>query len=395
MPTEKRPSSAPKHQRLVIAGRFALRAPFWHQTSYCVRIRDLRTGKMFKFCTGKGSKAAATRAAVQFAEEQARDVPTVVSISIAKAAEEWLSTRRLRPSATRDYKGMLGQMTGNVHELTPQAFEKVLAKRPAARTRKKYIVCTRAFYRWAIRRGYAAEDPTADAKAGKIEEKERPSLSVEQAQAFLIACRNPDKRRFGYRNRKPGEDQQAQSKRTLERLWRAVLLGFYTGLRLGNIVTLRWPDIDLAARFIRIPGDRSKSGRVIAVPLKKELAALMVAWPREDGPVIGPAVEDLGKSFDSAVRRASEGFPRVTFHSTRHTFASWALRATKNLALVAELLGHSRKAATVSHRYVHFEPEDLLAAVDALPWIATSPEPPKEGSAPAARAGGKGTRPGA
>lgn len=62
----------------------------------------------------------------------------------------------------------------------------------------------------------------------------------------------------------------------------------------------------------------------------------------------------------------------VTFHTLRHTFASWAIMTLKELQ---ELLGHSSLAMTM--RYAHLAPEHLRTAVSRLEGL-TGSEPTKE-----------------
>jgi site-specific recombinase XerD len=76
--------------------------------------------------------------------------------------------------------------------------------------------------------------------------------------------------------------------------------------------------------------------------------------------------------YNNAVEAAE--LDDVTFHTLRHTFASWAVMRGVTLKELQELLGHSSLAMTM--RYAHLAPEHLRTAVGRLEGL-TSIEPTK------------------
>lgn len=155
-----------------------------------------------------------------------------------------------------------------------------------------------------------------------------------------------------------------------------VLLAINTGLRRGELLQLRWRDLDLQRRMLTVRGEGTKTRQTRHVPLNTEATLLMKAWrPR----VLDPAWCVFGGSTAStplaSVKNAWHGVvvgAKVTsfrFHDLRHTFASKLVMAGVDLNTVRELLGHKSVAMTL--RYAHLAPEHKAAAVEAL--VASKP----------------------
>src|SRR5712692_7155854 len=162
-----------------------------------------------------------------------------------------------------------------------------------------------------------------------------------------------------------------------------IVLAAHTGLRRGSLFNLRWEQVDLENRVMRIP--RTKSGRPLSLPLNatalKTLKALDEAktpesqyvFPHKSGPNAGEPVQDIKNGFHAALAIAEiEDF---TWHDLRHTFASWLMMRGASLRSVAELLGHQSMKMTM--RYAHLSPAFLSAQVSLL-----DPPPPTAPSAP-------------
>jgi integrase len=143
-----------------------------------------------------------------------------------------------------------------------------------------------------------------------------------------------------------------------DRLYALWPLIAYRGLRRGEAVSLAWADVDLAGGSVRVAGTKSEtSQRTVSLDAAtvgelrahrtRQLAerrAWGQAWTdtgqvfaREDGTLLAPNV--VSDRFDRLVRVT--GIPPIRLHDLRHTAASPAYRATRNLKMVSELLGHS------------------------------------------------------
>jgi len=188
--------------------------------------------------------------------------------------------------------------------------------------------------------------------------------------------RTPKKEKTLPRHLRPGEVERVldapSADRPLERRDRALLeLLYATGLRVGELVSLNWRDLDLGARVLRVVG---KGGKERMVPFGKPAAAALRAWladweehvddsaAGEDPVFLNSRGARLG---DRSVRRildrhtAAAGVPAgVHPHTLRHTFATHMLEEGADLRTIQELLGHSSLATT--QRYTHVEIERLL-----------------------------------
>jgi len=149
-----------------------------------------------------------------------------------------------------------------------------------------------------------------------------------------------------------------------------VLAALHTGIRRGNLLRLRWEQLDLGERKITIPAEETKAGVELEIPVHVELAEVLRGLLRgrdklnPEAPVIGIELKELKKSFQSAARRADLG--HVRFHDLRHTAATWwGERCTH--AVLQQLLGHA--PGTISLRYVHVPFARLRQVVDRMPGL--------------------------
>lgn len=81
---------------------------------------------------------------------------------------------------------------------------------------------------------------------------------------------------------------------------------------------------------------------------------------------------DPRQSYRAAVRRAR--LDDVTFHTLRHTFASWAMMRGASIKELQELLGHA--SLTMTMRYAHLSPERLRTAVSRLDGLTSGTPAP-------------------
>jgi integrase len=148
-----------------------------------------------------------------------------------------------------------------------------------------------------------------------------------------------------------------------------VVMALNTGMRKGEILKLKWENVDLQNNFILLNQDQTKNAERKEIPINSTLReSLKSVTRRLDIPYVfyNPKTEkpykNMVKSFDSALRRA--GIKDFVFHDLRHTFASRLVIAGVDLATVRELLGH--KTLTMTLRYSHLAPSHKVKAVDLL-----------------------------
>ena len=147
----------------------------------------------------------------------------------------------------------------------------------------------------------------------------------------------------------------------------AVLLALTTGARRMEVWALERDDIDLKNGFVTFR--KTKTGAVRSVPIHGEaLELLRKRTPRIDTPLIFPSKKnpsvpfDFRAPFEAAVKKAK--IENFTWHSLRHSSASFLIMAGVDLRTVAELLGH--KSITMTQRYTHLAPTHLSDAVKSM-----------------------------
>lgn len=141
----------------------------------------------------------------------------------------------------------------------------------------------------------------------------------------------------------------------------------FTGLRYSDLKQLKWGNIE-----------KSQSGTVLRIEAMKKtekpvtipLGTNAMAWMPERGDkTLDDFVFDIGTCggcnavLKTMAKRAGIN-KRVSFHTSRHCFATLALAATNDIATVSELLGHSSVATT--QIYAEVLMEDKIAAVNKL-----------------------------
>lgn len=142
-----------------------------------------------------------------------------------------------------------------------------------------------------------------------------------------------------------------------------------TGMRLGEILKLNWPDVDLDQQEIRILSTNTKTLSQRFVPMTptlwEELKRLKALAP-DDGSVFGVA-SNVKRSFRKACEIAGithGGIAGLTFHCLRHTAGTRMVKQGMELAEVARVLGHSDVKTT--YRYISADSDVMNKARAAL-----------------------------
>lgn len=116
-----------------------------------------------------------------------------------------------------------------------------------------------------------------------------------------------------------------------------------TGLRKGNVVGLRWNQVDLGRRMLHVDASSAKGKRNLGLPLSEEAVQILrEQWGKHDEFVFsyrgGMLKEPAGKVWKRAVR-ASGIDPEFRWHDLRHTWASWHVQSGTPLEVLKELGG--------------------------------------------------------
>ncbi len=142
-----------------------------------------------------------------------------------------------------------------------------------------------------------------------------------------------------------------------------VQLALHGGLRRGEILSLKWQNIDLSRRIIILEKTKTNEQRII--PLNDTLLRVLENLPRKDDSDFVFAQLSgnmISVAFKKACKKA--GISNFRFHDLRHTFASYLSMAGFNQRTIQDLLGH--RDPRMSSRYTHLSHNYLSQAVKAL-----------------------------
>jgi integrase len=191
----------------------------------------------------------------------------------------------------------------------------------------------------------------------------------------------------------PAEVASLLSAASGDRLETLYVTAVHTGLRRGELLGLKWTDIDLDARTLSVqrsldkdgtfnPPKRNKSRRTVKLtPQATEALKGHRARQNEERLQLGLLWEDWGlvfpnrsgkpmnadnlyhRNFKPLLKKA--GLSGFTFHSLRHTCATLLLSKNVNPKIVCEMLGHATISQTMD-TYSHVMPGMSDVAADAL-----------------------------
>ena len=145
-----------------------------------------------------------------------------------------------------------------------------------------------------------------------------------------------------------------------------VTVALHTGMRRGNILGLKWEQVDLRHGFILL--DTTKNGERMEIPIDDTLEEIFNQIPHSVESVYvftdkdGNPYKSVKRSFGTACRRAD--IQDFRFHDLRHTYASQLVMNGVDLTTVKDLLGH--KSLTMTLRYAHLAPEHKKKAAIIL-----------------------------
>ena len=207
-----------------------------------------------------------------------------------------------------------------------------------ANTLGQYLIRLRQFYKWIVREGY------------------RPDNPIDRLEPPKVAPKKP----------RPLPDQYLHAIWELagveERAW--IALGLYCGLRASEAVSVTVEDI-VDGPSLRVMG---KGGRTRIVPLRPEVleALQAVGWPRSGRFFPKAGVKSASTRVGKLLRQVGCP-PLYSFHSLRHRYGTELYKASRDIRLVQELLGHSSLQTTQA--YVSFDDEQARWVVGRLPAL--------------------------
>jgi integrase/recombinase XerC len=246
-----------------------------------------------------------------------------------------------------------------------------LARLHGARLRERSVArklaTLRSFFRFLCRQGYLAANPAKLVQGPRLPVRTTPHLSVDEAELLMASPRYAGPEKSSRR------DSEVLTLRD-----RAILELFYAaGVRIGELVGLNLPDLDLREGFARV---RGKGRKERVVPVGRKACEAVQAYvdarggsdPRRAGGKDSGALflnHRGGRLTTRSVSRIvlrhllTSGLgKKITPHGLRHSFATHLLSAGADLRAIQELLGHAGLSTT--QRYTHVGLGELMKVYD-------------------------------
>lgn len=288
--------------------------------------------------------------------------------TFSTACDDWLAykrDRKVKLSTQIDYEHMVDRMKKVVgdkfgqrvrlEDVTPEMVEgfrdALLDEGLSDRTVNKYLTVLHGIFVWAQRRYKLPANPVATVE--RRPRAKRGNIDVFSREEVLAVVRVASSEQDGT----------------------IYLTAAFTGLRLGELLALRWRDVDFANSAIHVRQsftngrvDTPKSGQERTVPMADEVAEALARLEKRDqhtadGDLVFCGVKGghlaghrLRDRYKDALTKA--GLRGLRFHDLRHTFGSHAIR-TADSREVMEWMGHQDLATT--QRYLQFKPRQDAA----------------------------------
>ncbi|MDD5653887.1 MAG: site-specific integrase [Candidatus Omnitrophica bacterium] len=296
----------------------------------------------------KLAELALKKRLIQIAECKFLDLDRIEKILFADFADEYLKIHSKQHKGYRTESKIINHFKRYfarkyLHEITVldiQRYKTERIEQVAPATVNRALAILKSMFNRAIEWGKARDNPMRKIKLLRENNKRLRFLEREEI-GKLLSCCSPH-------------------------LLPIVKLALNTGMRKGEILRLKWQDIDFKRDIAYL--QETKSGEKREIPLNNTAKNTLLAMPKHpDSPYVfcnkeGEPYGDIKKSWLTAVKKAC--IINFHFHDLRHTFASQLVMSGVDLNTVRELLGHHSFEMTL--RYSHLSPGHKKQAVDTL-----------------------------
>jgi integrase len=283
--------------------------------------------------------------------------PKVAPISLREFIDQFLQYSEMvhtvkTNNAFRVTFGMLERYFGEVNltEITTNELERFFTKRIKEASiyaaRKDRINLSSAFNK-AVRDKLLRENPCHGIGKFRIPEKLPLFFSAEEFRILLAMIDKPDIRDL-------------------------VEFACYTGLRQMELLTLRWEQVSLSDGILILDNrmHTTKSKKIRTIPLnrkaqdilirRKQISETEFVFTLNHKPITQNNITKIFKKYVIKAKLNS----KLSFHSLRHTFASWLAQRGVSIYQVSKLLGHS--SVNVTAIYAHLQTDNLREQVEKL-----------------------------
>jgi len=214
------------------------------------------------------------------------------------------------------------------------------------------LQAVRGAFNFAIRHGlFQGVNPTKSVRFPKVDNRRLRFLSKAEADEYLEAI-------------------QLRSQ-----TWHDIsLVSLYAGLRVGEITSLKWKDIDLEHDIINVLDAKAGDRQAYITPKLRKMFETRAKVANSAGLVFlgmgGKRITKAGNSVKRTINALGwndgidDNREKATFHTLRHTFASWLAMNGETLLTIKELMGH--KTIQMTMRYSHLIPDQKRKAVEQL-----------------------------
>jgi len=224
----------------------------------------------------------------------------------------------------------------------------------------------------------------AQTRSGSTVNRYKSHLSA----IFTFLIRHPDYKRLGIQNpvlaasvsrfkENPSKDRflstdeqnallRAAQRSRWSRMYLLLMMALTTGARKGELLGLKWSDIDFKSRVASVRHTKTDKPRLL--PLTGNVVQELMRFRESDealvfkNTVCSDKAYDVKQAWSYTLKRS--GIKHCRFHDLRHTAASNLVRAGHTLFEVGTLLGHASPQMT--QRYAHLAIDDTLSMVDSV-----------------------------
>ena len=138
-----------------------------------------------------------------------------------------------------------------------------------------------------------------------------------------------------------------------------------TGLRIGELRSLKWIEVDLDKNLLTVTAENSKNKKARIVPLNKLVRKIFLEQKLQGTEYVFDKLNKSKSNINYYFKEAcsKSGIRGLTIHDLRHTTASRMLELGSDIVTVGKILGHTNLKST--QRYLHPK-QSLFDAVDNL-----------------------------
>lgn len=227
----------------------------------------------------------------------------------------------------------------------------------------------RAVFNRAVEWGFIDSHTLDNVKIPRIDNKRIRYLSISEENALLNSiCMRDARLKQEYQDKYGKRAEVIVSQRYIDYLEPLIVLAMNTGMRKGEMLTLKWEHINMEDRYLTIRSENAKSKNKRTIPLNNTVYEMLSEWHQQNPESIlvfeknGSPISTYQYQWETLLKDA--GIENFRFHDLRHHFASKLVMKEADLNVVRELLGHADMKMTL--RYAHLAPEHKTNAVNLI-----------------------------